>query len=182
MTAVSRDKRGAIVQLRAFCVAFLLGVALVGCPGAANDNTSPEPGITGVWGLVSWRLADAEGEVTYPYGETPGGQIIYSATGEMSAQLMYPGAELGDLSGLDPTAAISRVSKTFFAYYGTYTVDEVAGTVTHHVRGSLAPTWVGTDQVRKFELLGNDRLSLSATMGDDTNVAGENVLVWERVR
>jgi hypothetical protein len=159
-----------------------LAIALLACQEEARDHTAAEHGLTGVWHLVSWRLTNADGEVTYPYGETPEGQIIYTATGQMSAQLMYPGAELGDLSGLDPTAAISQVSRTFFAYYGMYTVDDEAGTVTHHVRGCLSPAWVGTDQVRQFEWLGDDRLELAARMGDDTNVAGENVLVWERVR
>jgi hypothetical protein len=155
-------------------------VALFACQQQA-DQAERERELAGVWRLVSWQLTNAAGEIKYPYGETPEGQIIYTAGGQMSAQLMYPGAELGDMSGLDSAAAISQVSRTFFAYYGTYTVDEVAGTVTHHVRGCLRPDWVGTDRVRHFAWLDRDRISLSATLEGDTTVPGENVLVWERV-
>ena len=69
-----------------------------------------------------------------------------------------------------------------WSYYGTYTIDEAASTVTHHVQGCLSPAWVGGDRTRRFELLDNDRLSLSATMADDSNVPGEHVLIWRRVR
>ena len=99
---------------------------------------------------------------------------------------MYPGAGISDLSGLNETEAILRVSRTFFAYYGTYSVDPAARTVTHHVQGSLRPSWVGTDQLRSFELLDNDRMALTVVLGDaassDTNFPGSNILMWERLR
>lgn len=170
-----------MVQFRNFIIALSLSVGVIACQNAANDEAAQPPGIVGAWSLVSWRLTNAEGETTYPYGENPQGQIIYTETGEMSAQLMHPGAELGDLTGLDPVAAINRVAETFFAYYGSYTLDTALGTVTHHVRGSLAPTWVGADQVREFEFVGSNRLRLSARLGEETTVPGENVLTWERV-
>ncbi|MCH7934832.1 MAG: lipocalin-like domain-containing protein [Gemmatimonadetes bacterium] len=54
------------------------------------------------------------------------------------------------------------------------------------VRGRLRQTWVGTDQVRGFELIGSDRLSLTARTPGDTdfsvNYVGANVLIWERIR
>ncbi len=80
-------------------------------------------------------------------------------------------------------AVLSR----YFAYYGTYAVDRNAGTVTHHLLGSLEPSWVGTDQVRKLEFLGPDRLQLMAEIAADdaleaAGASGSNVLVWERVR
>ena len=163
------------MALRAGCIASLLSLSLIACQGAATDD-SAHSDLVGAWGLVSWRVTSADGETTYPFGETPEGQIIYSATGQMSAQLMYPRAEIGDLSGLDQTQAIRRVARTFFAYYGTYSVDAAARTVTHHVQGSLRPSWVGTDQLRGFELLDDDRMALTVVLGDaassDTNFPG----------
>ncbi len=174
------------MRIQKLCIVLPLAVALVACQERASDDLSTARDLTGTWRLVSYRLIGAEGETTYPFGETPEGQIIYTATGEMSAHLMYPGAEPGDLSGLDATEVFARVSRTYIAYYGTYTVDAVASTVTHHVRGSLRQTWVGTDQVREFELIGSDRLSLTARTPGDTNFSvnyvGANVLIWERIR
>ena len=74
---------------------------------------------------------------------------------------------------------------TFFAYYGTYTVDESAGTVTHQLEGAMDPTYVGTDQVRQFEFVGDDRLLLTAIIDNELTreigSVGTNVLTWERI-
>jgi hypothetical protein len=47
----------------------------------------------------------------------------------------------------------------YVAYFGTYTVDEKKHAVTHHIEGSLAPEFTGTDQPRPFKLEG-DRLEI----------------------
>ena len=65
------------------------------------------------------------------------------------------------------------------AYCGTYTVDEVAEVVIHHVEIDLSPNHVGIDRKRRFKLSG-DRLELHPTplpagMRDWT-------VAWERVR
>ena len=75
----------------------------------------------------------------------------------------------------DKSAAIDG----YYAYYGTWTVDESASTVTHHIRQSLMPGERDQDGVRGVSLQGN-RLTLTAKaheMGEDH----QRRLVWERV-
>ena len=60
------------------------------------------------------------------------------------------------------------------AYFGTYTVDESAGTVTHHIEGGLQPQEIGGERVRWYEFVG-DRLHLKTSQ----NAAAP--LVWERL-
>ncbi len=64
----------------------------------------------------------------------------------------------------------------YFCYFGTYTVDEAAGTVTHRVAGSWFPNLVGTDQLR-YVTLAENRLSLTAE-----TPWGRVTLVWEKWR
>jgi hypothetical protein len=59
------------------------------------------------------------------------------------------------------------------AYWGTFTLDSAAGTVTHHVMGADRANWIGSDQVRQFRFEGEDRLVLSL---------GPQDLVWQRTR
>ncbi len=61
---------------RDFCIA--LPLALVACQEGARDESLTAPDLTGTWRLVSYRLISAEGDTTYPFGETPEGQIIYT--------------------------------------------------------------------------------------------------------
>jgi hypothetical protein len=60
------------------------------------------------------------------------------------------------------------------AYYGSYTIDPVAGTVTHHIEGASNPAWLGDNFVRWYRFEGgNLRLSLSSNFG--------NTLLWQRL-
>ena len=59
-------------------------------------------------------------------------------------------------------AANPRIVLGYDAYFGTYTVDDAAGTITHRVVGSLFPEDLGKDFVRLFTLDG-DTLTLKFT-------------------
>jgi hypothetical protein len=133
--------------------------------------------LLGSWKVASWRWDDANGSVTSPLGEDPAGVLMYDAAGTVSAQLMrrnqppFVSDDWRSATAEEKAAAWSG----YFAYFGTYTVDESAGTITHHVEGSWFPNLVGTHQVRRFVLAG-DRLALSA----DTEW-GEVTIVWEKL-
>lgn len=148
---------------------------------------SPTELFVGAWRLVSWERRSPSGEVSYLYGREPAGQLIYTANGQMSAQLMNPEAKSVDDADSGSREATAEVAKRFFAYWGSYSVDESTASVTHHVLGGLARSWVGRDQVRRYEFSGDDRLMLTADLEHDEGAeragfAGAQVLVWERVR
>ena len=134
---------------------------------------------------MSWVATDSAGNEGFPHGPNPVGQIVYTESGRMGVHQMNPRAELPDVSDLAPVDAARRLMTVFAAYYGTYTVDESAGTVIHHVEGVSDPTLVGTDQVRQFEFINNDRLQLIAVANNEAlreiGAGGTNVLIWERV-
>jgi hypothetical protein len=67
----------------------------------------------------------------------------------------------------------------FCGYYGTWTVDLLGNTVTHHIRQSLYPGERGEEAVRRLSIEGN-RLTIVAKareMGEEH----QRRLVWERV-
>jgi hypothetical protein len=67
----------------------------------------------------------------------------------------------------------------YFGYFGRYTVDENAGTVTHHVEGASHPNYVGMDQRRFFTWQGN-RLVLSTRLERAEGADVKYVAMWER--
>ncbi len=81
---------------------------------------------------------------------------------------------------LQPTAQESHAAlRTYWAYFGTYSVDEQAKTVTHHRTGSVNPGWWRhPDYVRAYEFLGADRVVLRP----QAPARNGNELVWERLR
>jgi len=153
-------------------VAFtLLLVLLMGCSPAADVDDS-SPSIVGSWRLESWTVANDTPRCAEEEGGASG-QIMYSRDGHMSAQLGCAGLSMGEPGSMTSGEAIARMTRRHFGYYGTYALDEAAQTVTHHVMGSTAETWVGRDLVRSFVFEGPDRLVL-------TPAESEGRLVWLR--
>ena len=126
-------------------VALASMLTLAACQDGPSDPASP---LVGTWRLLSWELTDSVGDISYPFGQRPEGQIIYTETGRMSVQVRRPDLPLDSLSGVTQDNFVAQVSRTFISYYGTYAIDAAASTVTHHVEGSLRPSRLGTDQLR----------------------------------
>jgi hypothetical protein len=113
--------------------------------------------LIGSWRLVSLYGESDDGEIFKPYGESPAGMLTYTADGNMSAVLMKqarPKFVSGDM-GKGTPEEIKAAFEGFDAYCGTYTLDEAANRVTHHVEACRFPNWEGSDQIRYFELDGN---------------------------
>jgi Lipocalin-like domain len=122
--------------------------------------------------------------IRYPWGKNPVGRLSYDDAGRMFAQLMNPGRRsVGGMSNRGAAAAIADASADdmremlngFNAYFGTYDVDESSRTVIHHLQSALIPSWVGSDQRRKYEFSGRDQLIILNT----ANHAAYR-LVWQR--
>lgn len=141
------------------------GVLLLTGSGRSSAQGDPESiraMFAGVYTLIEYA----------PHGDEPTGRIWYHANGEMSAMLYPPGREPLARSASDE--AFRESMRGVVAYYGTYTVDVEAGTVTHHVAGASNPSWVGDNFVRwyRFE---DDNLRLSL------NPDFEGTLLWRRL-
>ena len=114
--------------------------------------------LVGRWRLVSY-LANPEhdGQPVYPLGEAAKGVLDYAAEGNVSVHIMGAG---------------------YFAYYGYYSVDEKAATVTHHLELCSDRSLAGASNLRQIALEGK-RLVLSGSMSLDGRPHTIRV-VWER--
>jgi hypothetical protein len=121
--------------------------------------------LIGTWRVVEFADLDKDGKWVDWFGEHPRGYFVYDATGHVHIQIMKvpplpPFPEANSDDGKPPTAEHALAAyNSFFAYFGTYTVDTEIGVVTHHVEGSLSPDYTDTDQPRPFRLKG-DRLEI----------------------
>ncbi len=152
---------------------------------AKTDHTLADK-LIGTWRLVSIKTIRPNGEVIYPfYGEHPEGLLIYDRSGWMSVQIVSdPQPTVPLISSREGFLAASPAEKVaaidgYYAYYGTWSVDESGSSVTHHIRESLYPGERGDEAIRMLTMEG-DRLTLVAK----THEMGEDHmrrLVWERL-
>jgi hypothetical protein len=135
----------------------------------------------GVWRLVTFEFKRSDGSTAYPYGKYAIGILIYDKHGHMSAQIMNPDRPIfvtGDIRK-GTAEEIKAAFDGYMAYFGIYEVDEEEGTVTHRLRGSHFPNWVGQDLKRFFEFSGN-RLTLKTPPISAAGTTVTGILVWER--
>jgi Lipocalin-like domain len=136
--------------------------------------------LVGRWRLVSYVARADDGSVAYPLGPNPTGSLVYTAGGWMSAHLAAtdrPRMTNDDLrGGSEPERAAAYAS--YFAYCGTYAIS--GDTIVHNVEMCLMPNWVGTDQVRSFELNGDELLHRTPPL-EIGGTALVNDFTWARV-
>jgi hypothetical protein len=103
---------------------------------------------------------------------------MYDAQGNMSAQLMRTTRKPMSTPATEAERAASYSS--YVAYFGRYTIDTAANSVTHHVEGSLNPNWVNTPLVRYWRYSPDGNQLMLSTR----NAAGRTTgtLTWERIR
>jgi hypothetical protein len=124
--------------------------------------------LIGAWRYVGTRINGGN----WDRGANPKGMIYYGPHGEMAVQIAPDVKRQRAAAVMTPDEA--KIALTdYIAYFGTYTIDEQAGTVTHHRQDSIQPGDVG-DLVRRYELTG-DRLVLRAP-----NSTLE--VSWERIK
>jgi len=172
-----RDRRTSVSGLA--CVALALLPT-----GHAQAQVKPllSDWLVGTWMLESFTSTDEHGVVSDAMGAGATGYLSYSKDGWMSVQLAQAGRHpfaVPDMDGGTPEQTI-EAARTFFAYSGPFSVDEVNHIVYHHLLYSLMPNWVGSKQKRYVKTEGDDVLELS---GDPILIAGKTQVTrlrWRR--
>lgn len=114
--------------------------------------------VVGRWRLVGYQALSGD-KTFHPMGEGAVGVLDYSSDGKVSVHIMSK-------------------DRRYFAYYGDYTVDEAASTITHHLEMASEPSFVGASNLRHARLAGQ-RLVLSGAMTFEGRPATIEVS-WER--
>jgi Lipocalin-like domain len=159
-----------------------VGVFLIG-RGTARADAAADQQLVGTWRLTSFEDRPASGSTIYPYGKTPNGLLIYDSTGHMSIQIInvpHPKVASGDEDNITEAEKLALFS-AYEAYFGTYMVDWEKHVVTHNVEGDLRDVYMGTAQLRPFDLDG-DHLRLVPRWERADGMKMQGVRTFERVK
>jgi hypothetical protein len=142
-------------------------------PPTANLATA----IIGFWKLKSREDVDATGKVHIdPFlGRDPLGILCFGKT-HFSAQFMKRDRS-GQETVLQPVAAKNNTARVngYDAYFGSYSVDEIKGTLTTRLEGAISPANVGDTHVRDARVVGDELIvQLQTTTLDGTAITRTN--------
>ena len=161
-TKLSRT-RGNIVKTIQIALAAL---SLVLTTAAAAQNLKDR--LVGTWDFTVAEVKAPDGKISYPFGKSPKGILIFTADGRFAQVHVGDVPRIASNNRLTGTpgeyGAIMRGSLSVF---GTYTVDEDKKTVTYRIVSSSFPNWEGEAQTRTI-----DRLTADEFVNTNPNVAG----------
>jgi hypothetical protein len=133
--------------------------------------------ILGIWKLKSREDVDATGHVHIdPFlGRDPLGILCFGPT-HFAAQFMKRDRS-GQENVLQLVSAKNNTARLngYDAYFGTYSVDEIEGTLATHLEGSISPANVGDTYVRHVRVVDNELIiQLLTTAADGTAITRTN--------
>jgi hypothetical protein len=152
---------------------------------ARSQQDDPAHKLLGAWRLVSVEGISPVRHVEYDH---PTGLIIYDPSGWMSVQIAIKGDRKPFAAGLGSGTEAEKAAAfdSYFSYYGPFTIDLKAQTITHHIKDYSYPGGAGTNNVRWFEFQGNDRLILIPSEdghgGTIDRKTATYKLIWERIK
>jgi Lipocalin-like domain len=167
------DEFDVSISMRVFCLILTLTVlgplTMQSASAQSPSQSEVAQRLAGAWRYVGTWI---DGKPRPGRGDNPKGMIVYTAGGHMTVQIA-PDRERKK-AGREPTPEEAKFAlENYVAYFGTYTIDERAGTLTHHRWASIQPG-DRTEVVRAYEFVG-DRLILRPP---DTT----QEIVWERIK
>jgi hypothetical protein len=162
---------------RLTAVSVALALAAGAAPGGPAAQESLRSRLIGQWRLVSTEQVREGEPPASSMGGEPLGLITYTADGHMLAQLgpaTRPKVRVADAT----PDQVKQLLRTHTSYFGTFTVDERARTVTHHRDGSQVQG--DRDFVRTVELVGRRLVLTTPTLVVDGKTRFSRI-TWERV-
>src|ERR1700730_6486700 len=128
-------------------------------PGHADaEEKTIKRQLVGAWTLVAVFDQSTDGKKNDPWGPGVQGSLMFSPTGRFSYFIV--GANR-DKAGNDPR---NSPMGPIIGYFGTYTTDEGAKTLTFHIDRSTFPQWDGINRTANIETLTGDELKFAKSV------------------
>ncbi len=168
-----------IIWIGRFGAACVISLSILSSALTAAD--AQEDRLVGTWKLRSFvREVAGTSERYDQLGPKPNGYISYSPDGRMYAFLLA-GDRPKPKVGAETDTERLELYKTMIAYGGTYTAD--GAKVVHHVDISWNGAYTGTDQLRFYNLDGDElTIKTAPNKSPVDGREGVGVLVFDRVK
>jgi hypothetical protein len=169
-------------------IALVIALGCVSLVQAADGGQIRKDQLVGAWRLVSMDYRGPDNASVDPFYQPDStGLLIYDASGWMSVHITAPHRQAWKVPiSRQPTAGSPQdgalkaaAFDTYYAYFGTWDLDEARSVVTHHVVSALLPAEEGQSYAQQIALE-NGRLVFTTRNGPE----GRQIVrhkIWERL-
>lgn len=178
--------------MRVSCCANALGLFIALCCAslvqAADAGHVGRDQLIGAWRLVSMEYRGPDNASVDPFYQPDStGLIIYDPSGWMSVHIAGPHRQAWKVpasrlptTGSPPDSALKAAAfDTYYAYFGTWDLDEAQSVVTHHVVSALLPAEEGQSYAQQIALE-HGRLIFTTRTGPEGRQTVRRK-IWERL-
>ena len=141
-----------------FVVAIVMSLACALPINAAFAEQNLKDRLVGTWKMISWESQRPDGQIVNIWmGLHPTGLIIYQPNGYMAVQVMAdprPTFTQNPATSPPPFDEFRNAYFGYFAYWGTYTINDAGDGVVHNLEGSERPIEVGRKYPRSVSIDG----------------------------
>jgi|SRR5216683_4875060 Lipocalin-like domain len=141
-----------------FVVAIGMSLAYALPMNAAFAQQSLKDRVVGTWKIISWESQRPNGQIVNLWmGLHPTGLIIYQPNGYMAVQIMAdprPTFAQNPATSPPPFDEFRNAYFGYYAYWGTYTINDAGNGVVHNLEGSERPGEVGRKYPRSVSIDG----------------------------
>ena len=150
-----------------------MGLSLLSSNALAQQKSLKEQ-LVGTWTLASVVEVYQDGRRENPWGPAVKGAVSFDGNGKVL--LMIIGTDLPAPSGKPQES-----SRMVVAYFGTYSVDEAAKTVTYTAERATTPTFDGLARQASVTLNGDELRQTSASIATPQGTMTPN-LIFKRAK
>ena len=169
-----------MTRMRTWALAGTLACSALSQPQSAMAEPKfKKDQLVGTWAYVSVVAVRPDGTRVETWGRNPIGQVIFTANGRYSLQLIKPDLPKLNTRATGTPEENSAIVQGVFSHFGTYTVNEEEGTYTLNIEASSFASFAGTKQERKVVFVSDDELR---TTNATTSIGAINNLVYRRLR
>jgi len=145
----------------------LIFAALVSCNHNSDDNKQdltnsglpesemmylsqkPDTRVEGVWQLVEYHDWNPDGTEIESLGNQAPGIFVYTPEGNLSLHIMTQ-FDRPLVNSETSNEELGEIYRPYIGYFGTYSVDYEAMTITHNIEGAKLPNRIGRAAIRTF--------------------------------
>lgn len=109
----------------------------------------PDSRVEGIWRLVEYHDWNTDGTEIESLGNQAPGTFVYSPEGNLSLHIMTQ-FDRPLVNSETSNAELGEIYRPYIGYFGTYSVDYEAMTITHNIEGAKLPNRIGRAATRTF--------------------------------